>query len=50
MITRHRLSDRRELMSRVPCSVKLDRWSVAVFFYDGKFREVRARGFTGASS
>src|SRR5437667_1075913 len=40
MTTWHRLGDRTELMSRVPCSLKLDRWSVAVFFYDGKFRAI----------
>ena len=36
----HRLGDGTELMSRVPCSFKLDRWSIALFFYDGKFRAI----------
>src|SRR2546427_4457172 len=40
MTTWHRLGDRTELVTRVPCSFKLDRWSVAVFFYDGKFRAI----------
>src|SRR2546426_3050637 len=40
MTTWHRLGDRTELMSRVPCSFKLDRWSIALFFYDGKFRAI----------
>lgn len=40
MATWHRLGDRAELVTRVPCAVKLERWSVAVFFYDGAFRAI----------
>src|SRR5207253_2338994 len=29
-----------ELRSRVPCALKLDRWSVALFFHDGQFRAI----------
>src|SRR5205814_2934552 len=40
MTTWHRLGDTAELRSRVPCAVKLDRWSVALFFHDGRFRAI----------
>ncbi len=40
MATWHRLGDKAELMDRVPCSFRLERWSVALFFYDGAFRAI----------
>ena len=40
MATWHRIGDRAELMKQVPCAFRLDRWSVAVFFYDGAFRTI----------
>src|SRR3990172_5810056 len=40
MATWHRIGDRAELMKQVPCAFRLDRWSVAVFFYDGAFRAI----------
>src|SRR5256885_7244323 len=40
MATWHRLGDAAELRSRVPVAVKLDRWSVALFFHDGRFRAI----------
>jgi len=38
MATWHRLGDKAEVLARVPCSVKVDRHSIGVFFYDGKRR------------
>src|SRR5207248_2583741 len=43
MATWHRLGDKAEVLARVPFSVKVDRHSIALFFYDG---EVRAIGNT----
>src|SRR5437899_3233646 len=40
MTTWHRLGDKSELLARVPAVFKLDRWSVAVFHYDGRFRAI----------
>src|SRR5438445_366260 len=40
MATWHRVGDTAELRSRVPCALKLDRWSVALFFHDGQFRAI----------
>src|SRR5437899_7119882 len=40
MATWHRLGDRSELSQRVPLAIKLERWSVAVFLYEGKFRAI----------
>src|SRR5256885_1386775 len=36
----HGLGDKTELLARVPAAIKLDRWSVAVFHYDGRFRAI----------
>jgi len=40
MATWHRLGDKAEVLARVPFSVKVDRYSIALFFYDGKFRAI----------
>ncbi|PYO80307.1 MAG: (2Fe-2S)-binding protein, partial [Gemmatimonadetes bacterium] len=40
MATWHRLGDRSELSQRVPLAIKLERWSVAVFLYEGQFRAI----------
>src|SRR3989442_10138437 len=40
MTTWHRVGDKAELLTRVPTAFKLDRWSVAVFVYDGKLRAI----------
>ena len=40
MATWHRLGDKAELEARVPFAVKVDRYSVAVFLYDGQFRAI----------
>src|SRR2546425_12624099 len=40
MTTWHRLGTKSELLERVPFSVKVDRYAVAVFFYDGQFRAI----------
>ncbi|HET7379112.1 MAG TPA: Rieske (2Fe-2S) protein, partial [Gaiellales bacterium] len=40
MTTWHRLGDAAELRARVPAAFKLERWSVAVFLYDGRFRAI----------
>src|SRR5207244_1415539 len=36
----HRLGDKPELLLQVPTVFKLDRWSVAVFHHDGRFRAI----------
>src|SRR5216117_1764841 len=40
MTTWHRLGDKPELFLQVPTVFKLDRWSVAVFHHDGRFRAI----------
>src|SRR5881409_2638023 len=40
MTTWHRLGDKPELLLQVPTVFKLDRWSVAVFHHDGRFRAI----------
>jgi nitrite reductase/ring-hydroxylating ferredoxin subunit/multimeric flavodoxin WrbA len=40
MTTWHRLGTTAELLARVPCVVKLDRYSVALFHYEGQFRAI----------
>lgn len=40
MTTWHRLGTKEELLARVPCAVKLDRYTVALFFHDGQFRAI----------
>src|SRR5947207_15845864 len=40
MPTWHRLGDQTELLARVPAAFTLDRWSVAVFHHDGRFRAI----------
>src|SRR5438034_5422860 len=40
MTTWHRLGDTPELLLQVPSVFKLDRWSVAVFRHDGRFRAI----------
>jgi len=40
MSTWHRLGTKSELLERVPFCVKVDRHSVAVFLYDGRFRAI----------
>ena len=36
----HRLGTKQELSARVPFSTKLDRYDIAVFFYEGHFRAI----------
>src|SRR6266446_1034226 len=40
MTTWHRLGLKTELLPRVPAAFTLDRWSVAVFHHDGRFRAI----------
>src|SRR5213592_3631087 len=40
MTTWHRLGDKPALLLQVPTVFKLDRWSVAVFHHDGRFRAI----------
>lgn len=40
MTTWHRLGTKDELSARGPFTVKLDRHTIAVFFYDGRFRAI----------
>src|SRR5256884_5549469 len=40
MTTWHRLGDKPQLLLQVPTVFKLDRWSVAVFHHDGRFRAI----------
>lgn len=40
MATWHRIGTRAELLERSPLAVRLDRYAVAVFHYDGQFRAI----------
>jgi nitrite reductase/ring-hydroxylating ferredoxin subunit/multimeric flavodoxin WrbA len=40
MATWHRIGTKAELLARTPLTVKLDRYAIAVFHYDGQFRAI----------
>ena len=40
MATWHRIGDAAELRARVPCALSVERQTVALFHYDGRFRAI----------